>query len=115
MTIELRLSPRCRGPRPLPRCRRQPSGTAVVASGGLYGALMDGLQAGAARGFRGGGQWPAAHASPCVRRALRPLGWAELSRAWRTYWARLTKTTSGGTWRHSSGATPTSGPFPTRF
>ncbi|KAM9093562.1 exocyst complex component 3-like protein 4 isoform 3-T4 [Megaptera novaeangliae] len=27
MTIELRLSPRCRGPRPLPRCRRQPSGT----------------------------------------------------------------------------------------
>lgn len=58
MTLELRLSPRCRGPRPLPRCRRQPSGTAVVASGGLYGALMDGLQAGAARGFRGGASGP---------------------------------------------------------
>ena len=57
---------------------------------------------------RGGGGPP----HPRLRRAPRPHGWAKLSHAWLTYWARLTKMTSGSTWRRSSEATRTSGSYP---
>lgn len=92
------------------RCGRR-WGRGGGRSGGRRRAsrYTDGPAAGRARKGVPGWGWPALHASPCVRRALKPRGWDKRSPAWLTSWARRTKTTSSGTWRHSSGATPTSG------
>ena len=96
------------GPRPLPRGRSR----SRWGRGGGCRRAKPGTNRGAAGGGGKGAEGEGGPPRPRLRRAPRPRGWARLSRAWLTYWARLTKTTSGGTWRRSSEATPTSGSYP---